>query len=105
MRTTFPGPFPAGSDVKLHAAQDGNPPQEITVPASLLSPDIHFREPPQHVQSHDIAAVMAGFVAAIRGQGKPSPDFEQAYHVEAVLEAARISIMEKRWAGIIEIPA
>jgi predicted dehydrogenase len=89
----YPGFFPAGPDVELLAGQDGKPPERVAVPAPSS-----FGQPLTFEHSHDIAGVMRGFVAAIRGEGTVSPDFEQAFHVEAVLDAARRSIAEKCWA-------
>lgn len=106
MRSTFAGPFPAGPEVRLHAAQNGAVPAEVAIPDAMRQPrGVTFAEPPLHVQSYDIAGVMADFIEAIRGNGAVQPDFERAFHVEVVLEAARISISEKRWVGIGEIPA
>jgi predicted dehydrogenase len=39
---------------------------------------------------------MRGMAEEIRGQGRGQPDVDRAFHVEAVLEAARIAVAEKR---------
>lgn len=98
------GTFPSGPEVRLHGAQNGARPAELDLPEVCLSPpEFSFAAPPLVPQSHDIAGVMASFIRAIREGSRPSPDFEQAWHVEAALEAARLAILQRRWVDIAEI--
>jgi predicted dehydrogenase len=97
--------FPSGVGVELLTGADAQPLAREDLPSRLLaSPDLEFSEdgrfPPQ---TPDIARVMLSLVRAIREGGSASPDFERAYHVEAVLEAARLAIYGRRWVTIEEV--
>jgi predicted dehydrogenase len=50
-----------------------------------------------------MALSMQRMAQAIRGEGSAAPDFAQAFTVERVLEAARRSMVERRWVRINEI--
>jgi predicted dehydrogenase len=50
-----------------------------------------------------MALSMSAMVDAIGEGGPAKPDFEQAWQVERVLEAARRSSTERRWVQIDEI--
>jgi len=46
-----------------------------------------------------------GFLAAVDGDRRVAqPDFERAYHIEAVLEAARQAIAGRLWVALAELP-
>jgi predicted dehydrogenase len=50
-----------------------------------------------------MALSMSRMTRAIRGDGPASPDFDQAWLVERILEAARRSSAERRWVKVEEI--
>ncbi|MFT4047878.1 MAG: Gfo/Idh/MocA family oxidoreductase [Solimonas sp.] len=97
--------FPASRDTTLHAGAIGGAPfGPVTVPARLRqTPEVALDADCEPNASHPMALSMQRMVAAIRGEGRAAPDFEQAWQVERVLEAARCSSEERRWVRLDEI--
>lgn len=92
--------FPTSRDVRLFAARDARPFEPLDTPHEE-APPVADSAPPQ---ATDIARLLKDFVGAVRGSGEPvQPDFERAFHVEAVLEAARLAIAQDRWVALEEI--
>jgi predicted dehydrogenase len=50
-----------------------------------------------------MAAVFRAICDEVAGRGRAAPDFRQALHVEAVLEAAARSSASGRWVEIAEV--
>ncbi|MET0361902.1 MAG: Gfo/Idh/MocA family oxidoreductase [Sphingobium sp.] len=99
------GWFPSGPDIELWTGRDAEPLKQQQLDPELVdSPGLNFPEdgayPPQ---TRDIALVMRGMVDEIRGQGRGQPDVDRAFHVEAVLEAARIAVAERRRVDVAGI--
>ena len=99
--------FPSGPDVELWTGRDATTLTREALPAELVDdPDLCFPAVPFPPQTRDIARVMQGFVARIRGEGgSAQPDFDRAFHVEAVLEAARRAILEGRRIEVATVAA
>lgn len=97
--------FPTSRDTSLYATKLGEGgPKSITVPERFFHADglvIDAEVEPQ--AAHPMALLMNDMVAAIRHGGRCSPDFAQAWQVERVLEAARISSEERRWVALSDI--
>lgn len=92
--------FPTSHSVRLMQGRDAEPLCAVEL-ARDPSPELQAGAPPQ---ATDIARLLAGFVAAIGGdRSLAQPDFESAYHVEKVLEAARLAIADRRWVDLDEI--
>lgn len=53
--------------------------------------------------AYPTALSMQHMVDAIRGAGQAAPDFGQAYEVERILEAIRISALNRRWVKLAEV--
>jgi predicted dehydrogenase len=53
--------------------------------------------------AYPMALSMRAMVEAIGGKGKAAPDYEQAWQVERVQEAIRVSSLERRWVALDEI--
>jgi predicted dehydrogenase len=47
-----------------------------------------------------MATIFSSMLRAVRGEGSASPDFAQAVHVQAVIEAATLSSTERRWVSV-----
>ena len=98
--------FPTPQGTKLRAGQSGGSLEEIAIPDRLKSAegigiDWTFPMPP----SFPMALAMRSMVDSIEGRGaKPAPDFAQAYEVERVQEAIRISSNERCWVSLSDIP-
>jgi predicted dehydrogenase len=97
--------FPTSRDTTIQAGSLGDAEMAaIEIPPRLLgTPDvaIEWKSDPQ--PSYPMALSMHRMVEAIRGRGPARPDFAQAWTVERVLEAARRSAEERRWARIEEV--
>jgi predicted dehydrogenase len=97
--------FPTGRDTTLLAGALGDKRLEkVSIPQRLLrTPDVTvaFDVDPQPV--YPMALSMHRMVQAIGGAGSARPDFDQAWAVERVLEAARRSTEERRWIRLKEI--
>lgn len=98
--------FPTSRDTTLHAgALGGAPFGPVTIAERLLkTPEVALDSESEPNASHPMALSMQRMVEAIRGSSESaSPDFEQAWQVERVLEAARRSASERRWVKLDEI--
>jgi predicted dehydrogenase len=97
--------FPTSRQTTLQAGTlDSGTLSNIAIPERLLRAEgisIDADVDPQ--PAFPMALSMNRMVRAIRGDGAASPDFEQAWMVERVLEAARRSAAERRWVRIEEI--
>ena len=97
--------FPTVADCTLEAGLAGARAVPSLVPVPLdLAPDPAIALDPvsNPPPAWPMARSMHALVRAIRGEGAPVPDFALACQVEAVLEAARISAAEGRWAKVPE---
>jgi predicted dehydrogenase len=96
--------FPTSRDTTLHAGTLGGGMEKIEMPERLLSTrEVRIDAGCEPNASHPMALSMLRMVEAIRGRATASPDFEQAWTVERLLEAARRSSAERRWVQIEEI--
>ena len=97
--------FPTSRDTTLHAGTLASGKLEpVEIPRRLLETSevtVAAEIDPQPV--YPMALSMNGMIRAIRGEGAANPDFEQAWKVEQVLEAARRSATERRWVRIEEV--
>ena len=97
--------FPTSRDTVLQAGTlDDKRVEQIRIPQRLLqTPDVAvgFDVDPQPV--YPMALSMHQMTEAIRGKGRARPDFDQAWAVERVLEAARRSSEERRWLRLEEV--
>jgi predicted dehydrogenase len=50
-----------------------------------------------------MALAMHSMVQAVHGRASARPDFEQAWYVERLQEAVRLSAAEHRWVRVAEI--
>lgn len=96
--------FPTSRDTTLHAGKIGGSFEKVTIPERLLkTPEVGIDSEYEPNASHPMALSMNRMVEAIRGNGAPAPDFDQAFEVERTLEAARISSEQRRWVRLDEI--
>ena len=97
--------FPTSRDTTLHAGTLGGAFERVALPERLLkTPEVGIDADTEPNAAHPMALSMQHMVTAIRdGRIAAAPDFEQAWQVERVLEAARRSSGEKRWVRIDEI--
>jgi len=97
--------FPTSRDTTLLAGTlAGGRLETVQIPQRLLeTSEIAVGADVEPQPAYPMALSMNRMVQAIRGGGPASPDFEQAWLVERVLEAARRSSAEKRWVRIEEI--
>ena len=96
--------FPTSRDTVLQAGRLGAALETIEIPARLLhTPEIGLTAEAPMQPAHPMALSMHRMVEAIRGDGRASPDFAQAWTVERILEAARRSAAERRWLRLAEI--
>jgi predicted dehydrogenase len=99
--------FPSGPGVELWTGRDAQRLERQTLSDTVLNPE-GLRFPPDGSyppQTRDIAGVMRGMIDQIRGSGHAQPDVERAFHVEAVLEAARIAAREGRIVEVATVEA
>lgn len=97
--------FPTSRDTTLHAGTLGGAAYaRLDIPERLLkTPEVGLNSESEPNASHPMALSMHRMVEAIRGNGPAAPDFDQAWQVERVLEAARRSSDERRWLRLDEI--
>jgi predicted dehydrogenase len=97
--------FPTSRDTTLHAGTlEGGQLEAVPIPRRLLeTSDIGIGADVEPQPAYPMALSMNRMVRAIRGEGTASPDFEQAWQVERVLEAARRSSAERKWVRLAEI--
>lgn len=93
--------FACGPTVSLLQGTEGSPLLPVEIPAEFVSPPgIRFETPPARAQSYDIAGAVKDMIRAIRQGGAALPSFEQAFHVEAILDAARRAIDGRFWVDV-----
>lgn len=92
--------FPCGNRSRLYRGQEASPLSEVTSISQVNA--VKFRTPPPIPQIYDIAQAVAQMIRAIRLGEKALPDFEDAFHVEAVLDAARQAIDKRRWVQVVQ---
>jgi predicted dehydrogenase len=97
--------FPTSRDTTLLAGTlAGGRLDAVQMPQRLLeTSEITIGAEVEPQPAYPMALSMNRMVQAIRGEGSASPDFEQAWLVERVLEAASHSSAEKRWVRIAEV--
>jgi predicted dehydrogenase len=96
--------FPTSRDTTLHGGSVGGRFEPLTIPERLLkTPEVAMTADSEPNASHPMALSMQRMVEAIRGNGAAAPDFDQAWQVERVLEAARVSAGQRRWVRLEEI--
>jgi predicted dehydrogenase len=97
--------FPTSLDTALHAGSLGSRGLEQVAirDHSMNPPEISIRSDAQPQASHGMAISMLNMKKAIQGNGAAAPDFDQAWAVERVLDAARRSSEERRWVHLNEI--
>jgi predicted dehydrogenase len=97
--------FPTSRDTTLHTGTlRGARFEQLAIPERLLRTTeltTTFDAEPQPV--YPMALSMHRMLEAIRGQASAAPDFDQAWGVERVLEAARRSVQDRRWVRLEEI--
>jgi predicted dehydrogenase len=104
--------FPTSQDCKLFAGRMSDDPAlaranalaPVEIPDRLKSASgiaIDWTVPVQ--PAYPMALAMRSMLDAMAGRGVAAPDFEQAWQVERVQEAIRISNLERRWVQIATI--
>lgn len=100
----FPDPFATrlfGSQSRGYLDQA---PEPVEIPADMQTMDgVAFGAAPAPPASLPMAFAMARMCARIRGEtNEASPDFAQALHVQAVIDAAERSAAQRAWKTIEE---
>jgi predicted dehydrogenase len=97
--------FPTALDTTLHAGTlAGKGVEKVEIPERLLrSPEVTIDATVPIPPAYPMALSMQNMVQAIRGEAVARPDFEQAWYVERVQEAVRVSAVERRWVRLAEI--
>jgi predicted dehydrogenase len=96
--------FPTSRDTVLRAGRLGGALETVEIPEPLLqTPEIGLTAQAPMPPAHPMALSMNRMVEAIRGHGAAAPDFDQAWMVERILEAARRSAEARRWVRLAEI--
>lgn len=96
--------FPTARETNLHAGKLGASMAKVEIPERFLrSPDVGITAEADIQPAYPMALSMQRMVSAIRGDNQARPDFEQAWFVERVQEAVRISAAERRWVRVAEI--
>jgi predicted dehydrogenase len=99
--------FPTSRDTLLHAGQLGDPAlAPVPIPEDLFrSPEVAIDADASVAPAYPMALSMNAMIRAVAGAGTARPDFAQAWHVERLLEAIRVSALERRWVRMEEIAA
>ncbi|MFT3968635.1 MAG: Gfo/Idh/MocA family oxidoreductase, partial [Sphingobium sp.] len=96
--------FPTSQDTTLRAGQLGGLLEEVAIPDRLKSAQgvgLDWTAPV--APSYPMALIMRSMIDAIEGKGRAAPDFRQAWDVERVQEAIRLSSAERRWVNLADI--
>lgn len=98
--------FPTSRDAVLRVGRAGGAMEDVAMPDRLtrqagLGLDWRAAVPP----SFPMALAMRSMILAIEGREKAAPDFAQAFEVERILEALRLSNAEHRWVRVADIAA
>jgi predicted dehydrogenase len=97
--------FPTSRGTKLSAGRLGDAGvTPVELPETLfradgIGIDADVAVPP----AYPMALAMSAMVDAVRGENRARPDFDQAWRIERVLEAIRVSADERRWITLAEI--
>ncbi|MET0241059.1 MAG: Gfo/Idh/MocA family oxidoreductase [Sphingobium sp.] len=96
--------FPTPQDTTLRAGRVGGVMEDVAIPERLkavqgVGLDWASQPPP----SYAMALAMRSMVDAIAGRGEAAPGFQQAWDVERVQEAIRLSSEERRWVKLSDI--
>jgi predicted dehydrogenase len=91
--------FPTSENTTLSAGATGSKTVDLVeIPERLMRPAGIAIGPDAFPQAaHPMAISIHQMIRAIRGHGPAAPDFAQAWHVERILEAARLSSRERTW--------
>ena len=92
--------FPTPNETSLKAGKLGGAMEEVDLAqfkSSGFSPEFQ----PQAAST--MAVSMTNMVASIEGKARAHPDFEQAWQIERIQEAIRISWQSKRWVSMAEV--
>jgi predicted dehydrogenase len=96
--------FPTPAGTTLRAGRLGEAMRAIDIPERLRrTPGIAVDSDAPVPPSYPMALAMHSMTEAIGGRGQARPDFEQAWQVERIQEAVRVSAAERRWVRIAEI--
>jgi predicted dehydrogenase len=97
--------FPTSRDTTLHAAKIGSTILEpVEIPSMFLdTPETGLNANAEPQASHPMSLAMLSMKHAIDGNGKAAPDFDQAWTVERILEAARQSAERRTWVEMSDI--
>jgi predicted dehydrogenase len=96
--------FPTSLDTTLYTGVLGSRVlEQVAIPDHFMNPpEISIRADVQPQAAHGMAISMHKMKEAIQGNGVAVPDFDQAWTVERVLDAARRSSEERRWVHLDE---
>lgn len=88
--------FGAGAGLRLRMAKSGEPSVDLSVPAEFYG-----------AASRDALSVytaqpvgVRGFVSALRDRIQPTPGFEDGWRAQALVDAALLSGLERRWIHV-----
>jgi predicted dehydrogenase len=97
--------FPTSTETTLRAGRVGSGTIEpvAIAPELMQPPGIGIGTEVFPPAAHGMAISMRNMAEAIRGKAVAAPDFGQAWTVERVLEAARLSSEARRWVRLDEI--
>ena len=96
--------FPTARDTVLHAGKLGQAMAKVELPECLLrTPDVGLDVNADIQPAYPMALSMQRMVQAIQGNGSARPDFAQAWYVERLQEAVRLSSEQRRWVKLAEI--
>ncbi|MBB5707438.1 putative dehydrogenase [Sphingopyxis panaciterrulae] len=94
--------FACGPRLELLGAGNGDTLQPLQIDPDLAEPaGLFFSDTPAIPQIYDIAPALQQMLRAIREGGVAVPDFEAAFHVEAILDAALRSSETGQWASVL----
>lgn len=97
--------LPQSTDVQVYVSEDSsNSTYELNIPEEYFqisgAPQLNS-DPPSPISS--IQHLLASVRDEILGDGYASPGFEQAAHVQAIVEAIECSSEQKRWINLDEL--
>ncbi|MGQ2941427.1 MAG: Gfo/Idh/MocA family protein [Blastomonas fulva] len=93
--------FPTARDCRLFGGQLGGAMEEIAVPEAFKNdPAVSLDWSADIQPAFPMALSMNAMVRAINGEGRSSPDFAQAFEIERVLEAVRLSSQRRHWVSV-----
>ncbi len=96
--------FPTALDTTLEAGQLGGKMLRVPMPEHLLhSKAVTIAADFPMAPAYPMALSMRAMMQAIRGERRAAPDFAQAWQVERIQEAIRVSSLERRWTRISDI--